>query len=341
MDSREQDLLFEAFFDITSLARVERGEAPLYERVLDCCRELLRADQVMVLRMRQNRVERYALRGSDSTLYRDEVSCPQPLLEWLEREATPFVGRAGEWHPPLPQELLVRGSGAVLAVPLLTKVSQLGMLVAVRENRPIGFTPADLKLLAALGNQTAVALENAALYQRLQQEALVDGLTGILNYRSFLRALRSELRRAQRYGQTFAFVMADVDHLKIYNERFGHLAGSQVLVQVAQLLVGNCRGTDVVGKYGGDEFALVLPQTDAVGARAVSERTRKAIARHPFKFVQPGEVTCSFGVAVFPHDANDVYGLIRQADAVLFTAKRAGKNIVRTTADLDPDPVRS
>jgi len=341
VDSRELDLLFEAFFDITSLARVERGEGPLYERVLDCSRELLHADQVMLLRMRKARVERYTLRGSSSTPFRDEVPCTQMLSEWLEREATPFIGPAGEWHPPWPQAQLVRGSGSVLAVPLVTKVSQVGMLVVVREGHPGEFDASDLKLLSLLGNQVAIALENADLYQRLQQEALLDGLTGILNYRSFLRALRSELRRAQRYGQTFAFVMADVDHLKIYNERFGHLAGSQVLVQVAQLLVGNCRGTDVVGKYGGDEFALVLPQTDAVGARAVSERTRKAIARHPFKFVQPGEVTCSFGVAVFPHDANDVYGLIRQADAVLFTAKRAGKNIVRTTADLDPDPVRS
>ena len=334
MDSRELHLLFETFFDITSLARVERGEAALYERILDCTRDLLHADQVMLLRMRQGRVERYVKRGSGATLFLDEVTGSPTLDAWLEREATPFVGEAGTWHPPLPEALLVRGTGSVLAVPMVTKMSQLGMLVAVRENHPGGFGPADLQLLAALGNQTAVALENAELYQRLQQEALVDGLTGILNYRSFLRALRSELRRAQRYGQTFAFVMADVDHLKNYNERFGHLAGSQVLVQVAHLLVGNCRGTDVVGKYGGDEFAVVLPQTDAEGARAVSERMRRAIERHCFRHVHPGDVTCTFGVAVFPADATDVYGIIRRADAVLFAAKRAGKNIVRTTGDL-------
>jgi diguanylate cyclase (GGDEF)-like protein len=208
------------------------------------------------------------------------------------------------------------------------------MLVALREHAPGGFGAADLKLLTVLASQTAVALENAELYQRLQREALVDGLTGILNYRSFIRALRSELRRALRYHETFAFVMADVDHLKTYNERFGHLAGSQVLVGVAQLLVGSCRGTDVVGKYGGDEFALILPQTDAAGARSVSDRMRLAIERHAFKHVRPGDVTCSFGVAVYPDDAHDAYGLIRQADGVLFAAKRAGKNRVLTTADL-------
>lgn len=334
MEPRELDLLFETFFDITSLARVEHGEVALYERVLDCARDLLHAEQVMLLRMRQGRVERYVKRGSGAAMFQDEVACSHGLDTWLEREATPYVGRAGEWRPPLPEALLVRGTGSVLAVPMVTKLHQLGMLVAVRGRQLGGFAAGDLKLLDALGNQTAVVLENADLYQRLQQEALVDGLTGILNYRAFLRAFRSELRRAQRYGQTFAFVMADVDHLKDYNECFGHLAGSQVLVQVAHLLVGNCRGTDVVGKYGGDEFAVVLPQTDAEGARAVSERMRRAIERHGFKHVPPGKVTCTFGVAVFPYDATDVYGLIRRADAVLFAAKRAGKNIVRTTGDL-------
>jgi diguanylate cyclase (GGDEF)-like protein len=153
--------------------------------------------------------------------------------------------------------------------------------------------------------------------------------------------MRAELQRAQRYNQCFSFVMADVDYLKVYNERFGHLAGSQVLVQVAQLLVENCRGTDIVGKYGGDEFAVILPQTDAEGARAVSERMRQAIEAHHFKHVRPGEVTCSFGISVFPHDALDVYGLIRQADTILFAAKRAGKNTVRTASDLQHLPLES
>ncbi len=337
MDSREQDLLFSTILDITSLARAERGETALFERVLDCSRELLRADQVMLLRVAQGRVERYALRGSGAALLHDELQSNPHFVAWLERAAAPFLGPAGEWHLPKLVPLLERSAASVLAVPLVTTVHQLGMLVALREHVPGGFGPAELKNLTVLASQTAVALENAELYQRLQREALVDGLTGILNYRSFIRALRSELRRARRYPETFAFVMADVDHLKTYNERFGHLAGSQVLVGVAQLLVGNCRGTDVVGKYGGDEFALILPQTDAEGARAVSDRMRLAIERHAFKHVRPGDVSCSFGVAVYPDEAHDVYGLIRQADGVLFTAKRSGKNRVLTTADLLDD----
>ena len=337
MDSVKLDLLFETFFDITSLVRMERGEAALYSRVLDCSRDLLRTDLVMLLRVRSRRLERYAKRGSGAALYRDEIAVTPVLLDWLEREATPFMGPAGEWRLPFPDRLFERQGGSLLCVPLVAKERQLGLLVALREYVREAFSADDLKILTVLANQTAIALENADLYERLRREALTDGLTGILNYRSFMRALRSELRRAQRYSGIFAFVMADVDHLKKYNERFGHLAGSQVLVQVARLLVRGCRSTDIVGKYGGDEFALILPQTDADGAQTVSERIRRVIAQHRFQHLQPGEVTCSFGVAVYPTDGNDVYALIRQADDVLFHAKRSGRNIVRTTADLRAD----
>jgi len=337
VDTSKLDLLFETFFDITSLARMERGETALYSRVLDCCRDVLCADMVTLLRMRNRRVERYTKRGGVAPMHRDELPRTQVLLDWLEREAAPFVGPAGEWRHPFPEPLVERQGGSLLCAPLVGKESQLGLMVALRDRVREDFGARDLKFLSVIAGQTAIALENVDLYERLRREALTDGLTGILNYRSFMRALRGEHRRAQRYRHVFAFVMADVDHLKDYNERFGHLAGSQVLVQVARLLVRGCRSTDIVGKYGGDEFALVLPQTGLQGARAVSERIRRAIASHAFKHVRPGVLTCSFGVAVFPRDATDVAGLIRHADDVLFAAKHSGRNSVRTSMDLDGD----
>lgn len=334
MQSHQLDQLFETFFDITSLTRMERGDATLYSRVLDCCRDLLRADNVMLLRVRDQRLERYSKRGSGAALYRDELPGTDVLIDWLDREAKPFVGPAGEWKRPLEAPLFERSAASLLCVPLIAKETQIGLLVALRERALEPFGVEDLRIITVLANQTAIALENADLYRRLRREAVTDGLTGILNYRSFMRTLRAEVRRARRYQHEFAFIMADVDHLKVYNERFGHLAGSQVLAQVAHELVENCRATDIVGKYGGDEFALILPSTDASGAQALSERMRLAIERHRFKHVEPGEVTCSFGISVYPTDAEDVYGLIRQADAVLFAAKRSGKNTVRTTEDV-------
>jgi diguanylate cyclase (GGDEF)-like protein len=166
-----------------------------------------------------------------------------------------------------------------------------------------------------------------------------------------MQTLRTELRRAQRYGNPMTFVMIDVDYLKRYNDRFGHMAGSEVLAQVAHLLASNCRNTDIVGKYGGDEFALILPQTGIDGAVFVAERMRSAIAAHTFQNVSPGDITCSFGIASFPADGSDVHTLVAAADQKLFQAKREGKNTLRATGPAAPpsgasqpapaEPVRS
>ena len=224
-------------------------------------------------------------------------------------------------HPPLPQPLLERSAGTLVCAPLVGMESQIGLLIAVRDNEPGGFYSNDLLMLTILANQTAIALENVTLYERLKRDALFDGLTGIYNYKSLMHALRKEMRRSKRYDQPFAFVMADVDHLKSYNERFGHLAGSEVLAEIARVLLRECRGTDVPGKYGGDEFAIILPQTGDEGARSVSERIREAIEATQFRHVERGDVTCSFGIAVYPRDASDVRGIIRRSDEVLFQAK--------------------
>jgi diguanylate cyclase (GGDEF)-like protein len=337
-DSRRLDVLFETFFDITSLVRNGQADTVLYARVLDCCLELLNADRALLVRGVNSNLERYSRRrGERGSLQKHQVPGTQALLRWLEREGQPFVGPAGNWHPPLPQPLLEKHAGTVVCAPLVGMESQLGLLIAMREDEPVGFNSDDLRMLTILANQTAIALENVTLYQRLKQEALFDGLTGIYNYRSLMHALRKEIGRSDRYQQPFAFVMADVDHLKSYNERFGHLAGSEVLAEIARVLVRECRGTDVPGKYGGDEFAIILPQTGDVGAKAVSERIRASIEATSFRHVDSGEVTCSFGVAMYPRDASEMRGLIRRADQVLFEAKHSGKNTVLTTQDV-PEP---
>src|SRR5262249_38211969 len=135
-----------------------------------------------------------------------------------------------------------------------------------------------------------------------------------------------EMKRAARFGQELSLVMLDVDNLKDYNDRHGHLRGSSVLKRVARLLAEQVRSFDLIAKYGGDEFTLILPQTGREGALAVAERMRMAVAAHAFPLAPPGNITISLGVASFPVDARDGRELLRAADAALYRAKQEGRN---------------
>lgn len=140
-----------------------------------------------------------------------------------------------------------------------------------------------------LASQAAVAAENFRLYKRLEQLAITDELTQVFNYRYLKSALRKEVRQAGRMNQHFSILMVDVDHLKVYNENFGHLCGSSLLRTVASLLYQNCRkDNDVVAKYGGDEFLIILPRTGVIGAMAMANRVRVAVERSGSRTWSPG-----------------------------------------------------
>lgn len=341
LEDAELDRLFETLFDITSLVHAGHARTAIFERVLSCTCDLLGADRALFLIQEPGRLRRFSMDTELRTMRAGEWAATDAILSWLERERQPFLSQPGEWHLPVPTEVVRLGAGSLVCAPLVAKESQLGLLVAIRNGTPSGFDSGHLKLLTALANQAAIAVENADLYARLKQEAVTDGLTGIANYRSLMQTLRGEMRRARRYGHTVAFVMADVDHLKYYNERFGHIAGSAVLAEVARLLVQNCRDTDVVGKYGGDEFAIILPQTGLQGAAAVADRMRVAIEAHAFRHLKAGEITCSFGIAAFPDDGREPYEVILRADEQLFQAKREGKNTCRMTRGTVPEAPRA
>jgi diguanylate cyclase (GGDEF)-like protein len=303
--------------------------------VLECSCELLDADRCTLLLATGGKLLRYTRSRSDPEMRQEEQPGNAAILAWIERERQPFLAAPGLWRLPT-EEPVERRAVSLVCAPLVAKESHLGLLLAQRDGSGPAFDPDHLKVLTALANQTAIAVENADLYERVKHEAVTDGLTGVYNYKTLMQTLRSEMRRAQRYGHPVTFVMVDVDYLKRYNDRFGHMAGSAVLAQLARLLAANCRNTDIVGKYGGDEFAIILPQTEIPGAVSVAERMRAAIAQHVFENVTMGEITCSFGIAEYPRDGADIHELISAADQKLFQAKREGKNTLRATRDVAP-----
>ena len=182
---------------------------------------------------------------------------------------------------------------------------------------------------ASLAGQAVVALENARLHRIVERQALIDGLTGLANRRQADKALVSELARAQRLGGPVGLILADVDDFKPVNDRFGHPTGDMVLRDLAASLRETVREIDIAARWGGEEFAVILPGTDLEGAAQVAERLRVALAEREILSTDgvPLHVTASFGAAA-SSSSTTVTQLIEAADEALYRAKRAGKDRV-------------
>jgi diguanylate cyclase (GGDEF)-like protein len=234
-----------------------------------------------------------------------------------------------------PQGELVRAGnpeapGERIAFPLRAGQSDFGQLVITSPS----FDADQVETAASLAAQAVVALDNARLHRIVERQALVDSLTGLANRRSLEETLRAELARAGRFNDEVCLVLADLDDFKQVNDRFGHPVGDEVLKEFAQALRKTVRESDVAARWGGEEFALVLPGTDAAGGARLAERARTIIESQVVQAPDGTKlnVTASFGVASFP-EAHELGELVAAADSALYAAKREGKNRVVVSAE--------
>ena len=219
-------------------------------------------------------------------------------------------------------------SRAVLCLPITYGESLLGVL-NVESRDENAFAPQDVLILNTLADLLATALHNSFVFQRLQQQSITDGLTGIKTRRFFWEALSSEWKRASRSGRPFSVVLIDLDKFKEVNDSLGHLEGDLVLARVGRLLEQKCRQSNVVARYGGDEFVILMPETGIEQAQVLAERLRLWLATDPM--LEEHQITGSFGVASFPIHGFSMEDLIRVADAGMYVAKHAGGNQVATS----------
>jgi diguanylate cyclase (GGDEF)-like protein len=217
-------------------------------------------------------------------------------------------------------------SASRMCIPLVSFGQTLGVL-ALDSALPDAFRDGDLQSLESVADICATAIQNAHYVERVKQLAYLDGLTGIFNRRFFELRIMEEIERARRYGTGMAVIMADIDQFKRLNDEFGHVLGDEVLRQVSSLFNQQLRKIDVVCRYGGEEFGILLTQTNAHQAMSIAEKLRKMVAGWQFPGV-PRTVTISAGAAAFPEHGTTRDELVRTADAALYAAKQAGRNRV-------------
>ena len=208
-------------------------------------------------------------------------------------------------------------------------IDYVGVISIVREGQDFNETERDL--FAYLVGQAAVSIENANLHETVQHQAVTDELTGLFNVRHFQESLDNEIERSRRFNSAVGLAMLDIDDFKRVNDTYGHQQGDLVLLEVARCLRSLSRDIDEPARYGGEELAVILPQTDLSGAELLAERMRATIAALEIKRLDGKgvlRVTASFGVASLPQSAGGKESLIAAADAALYRAKRAGKNRV-------------
>ncbi len=230
---------------------------------------------------------------------------------------------------PEPDRLTSFKTRSLLAAPLKHQDRILGVVEILNKSEG-DFTEADLETVQLFLEPAAIALRNAQLFERTQQLTLVDDLTQLYNSRYLFQALAHEMGMGRRYGFPVAVLFLDLDGFKLVNDLNGHLVGSATLKVVAAILKAGVRSVDIVARYGGDEFTLILPNTGAEGALVVAERLRSDI--ETFNYVPrlgvAIKLSASFGVAVFPDHGDDPQALIQKADKAMYAVKAAGKNAV-------------
>ncbi len=229
-------------------------------------------------------------------------------------------------------------SFAMLLLPLVAGDETIGVAQFERD-APGTFTRRDLARVRALASQAAATLANVRSHRDVYNQAVTDGLTGLFNRRHIQAVLLDERRRAQRYGHPLSLIMLDVDGFKTYNDTYGHVQGDVLLRMLSAILRSTVRAVDVVGRFGGEEFIIVLPETPASEAFQAAERLRLAVARTVFPgFDGDPDLavfkTISLGVATYPDVPDDTQSLVQIADAALYRAKHGGRNqTVQATAE--------
>jgi len=230
-------------------------------------------------------------------------------------------------------ENLIAEERSVIIAPLIVENQVTGAIYA-GSPEPRAYNSEQISLLRTMAYTVAMAIRNAELYEKTAALAITDGLTGLYTHRYFQERLGQAIEWCRQFNRQLALVLIDADHFKQYNDTLGHPEGDQILKEISQLLKNHVRESDIVSRYGGDEFAIILRETDKRKALEIAENIRRAFET---KFsARPVKITASIGVAAFPEDGKDKSSLISATDEGLYEAKDRGRNKVAAAHSKNP-----
>ena len=281
---------------------------------------------------------------------RFEVLSTEVGSTWQAGEKIPLEGTGTQWvatkrkalfEPDLSknnkfhtgEEHLRWGLRSIVYLPLVVKNEAIGSLI-VASRKPNAYTHGQVRLLERLASQISVPVENSRLYAKAEQRARVDELTGLFNRRHFDESVKTEIDRHARYRSMMSLLFLDLDFFKAYNDQQGHTAGDRVLELIGRLINAALRNTDFAFRYGGDEFAIILPQSATEDAFIVAERVRGRIAAEMTK--RDIKISASLGLASWPSDGVTSDELVNAADRALYYAKETGGNRTAVASKMLP-----
>ncbi len=259
------------------------------------------------------------------------IKLGEGIAGWVARKGVPQIVEDLPKDPRFSKSVERRNfnhAKSILCVPIINKRRTIGVVEMVDKVSGEPFEEKDLDLLVKLVDQAAIAIERTQLYQKMSDLAITDDLTKLFNFRHLDQTLDLEIRRCQRYGSQVSLIFLDMDYFKLVNDRHGHLMGSKVLVEVAQILTNSLRDIDIIARYGGDEFVVVLPETNVDTTYRISQRLQQAIREHDFLNDEGLKIklSASFGISGYPVHAKNKKDLILLADQAMYQAKYGGRD---------------
>ena len=247
----------------------------------------------------------------------------QTIIEPDLQQRSRFI--TGEAH-------LKQGIRSIVYIPLIGNARCIGCFIVASKN-PNAYGDQQVRFLEQLAAHIAIPVMNARFYTIAEEKARIDSLTGLLNRRALDEFITSEIARASRYGGILSLIILDLDSFKAFNDNYGHVPGDELLKEISDIMKSSTRGSDQAFRYGGDEFAILLPETNIESAQVVAERVRKRIA---IEVESPIPITASLGVASWPTNGTRANELIAAADTALYQAKRSGGNQSRCALEMMP-----